>query len=170
MEYKDLELNNKLIRVFKNGNVHHFKIEKGEFTTPYIEPSGYKTYRKKTKSYYIRIEINKKKYYAHRIVAFAFLGLDIKNSKMKVDHKNHDTENNSVLNLEVCNDSQNQQNRSNTKGYYWNKKEKKYQVGIMINKKHIYGGSYNTEEEAHERYLELKMIHHDYYREVICSQ
>ena len=169
MEYKDLELNNKRIRVYKDGNVHHFRTKNGEYTTPFDEPSGSKEYRKKIKSYYIRMEINSKKYYAHRIVAFAFLGLDIKNSKMKVDHKNHDTENNSVANLEVCNDSQNMQNRSNTKGYSYNKKNKKYEVRITINKKTIYGGLFNTEEEAHARYLELKMIHHDYYRDYIFS-
>tara|TARA_R110001632_G_scaffold55494_1_gene135844 strand:- start:464 stop:976 length:513 start_codon:yes stop_codon:yes gene_type:complete len=169
MEYKDVELNKKLIRVFKNGNVHLFKTKNGEYTTPFDNPSGYKTYRKKTKSYYIRIQINRKKYYAHRIVAFAFLGLDIKNTKLQVDHNNHDTENNSVENLDVCTGSQNKQNRRNIKGYWLNKKTQKYEAHIRINNKRIYGGSYDTEEEAHARYLELKMIHHDYYRYVICS-
>ena len=166
MEYKDLKLNGKLIRVFKNGNIHRFKIKKGEFTTPVDEPSGWKD----LKSNYIRIQINNKCYYIHRVVAFAFLGLDIKNTELKIDHKNHNTEDNSVDNLEVCTQSQNQQNRSNIKGYRYNKKTKKYQAFIMTNNKRIYGGHFDTEEEAHARYLELKMIHHEYYRDVICSQ
>ena len=170
MDYKDVELNNKMIRVYKNGNVHHFKIKNGKITTPYVEPSGTKVYSKYTKSNYIRIEINYKKYYAHRIIAWVYLGLDITNTKLQIDHNNHDTEDNSVENLEVCNDSQNMQNRSNTKEYYWIKKRQKYQVGIMINKKHIFGGYFNTEEEARARYLELKAEHHDYYRDVICSR
>ena len=169
MDYKDVELNNKMIRVYKNGNVHLSRT--GQYSHLFTDkPSGSKNYNKTTKSYYIRIEINYKKYYAHRIIAWVYLGLDITNTKLQIDHNNHDTEDNSVENLEVCNDSQNMQNRSNTKGYYWIKKRQKYQVGIMINKKHIFGGYFNTEEEARARYLELKAEHHDYYRDVICSR
>ena len=169
MEYKDVELNNKMIRVFKNGNVYLFKIKNGEYTTPFDNPSGWKEYNKLLKSNYIRMEINKKKYYIHRIVAWVYLGLDIKNPKLKVDHNNHDTENNSVENLDVCTHAQNLQNIKNVKGYSFDKTKQKYQVGININKKRIYGGLFDTKEEAHARYLELKMIHHDYYRDVICS-
>ena len=170
MDYKDVELNNKMIRVYRNGNIFHFKTKKGEYTTPVDNPSGTKVYKKATKSYYIRILINYKKYYAHRIVAWVYLGLDIKNKKLQIDHNNHDTEDNSVENLEVCSNSQNQQNCKNTKGYYWNKEKQKYKAYITINKKTIFGGYFDTEEEAHARYLEIKTEHHDYYRDVICSR
>jgi hypothetical protein len=169
MDYKDVELNNKMIRVYKNGNVHLSR--KGQYSHLFTdEPSGCKQYCKTTKSYYIRIRINYKLYLAHRIVAWVYLGLDIKNKKLQIDHNNHDTEDNSVENLKVCTDSQNMQNGKNTKGYWWNKEKQKYQVEIQKNKKKIYGGLFNTEEEAHARYLELKAEHHDYYRDVICSR
>jgi hypothetical protein len=170
MEYKDVELNNKMIRVYKDGKVHHFRTKKGEYTTPFDEPSGSKEYNKLLKSNYVRILINYKKYYAHRIVAWVYLGLDITNTKLKIDHNNHNTEDNSVENLDICSHSQNMQNRRNIKGYTYNKRLQKYEVRITINKKRIYGGVFDTEEEAKSRYLELKMIHHDYYRDVICSQ
>jgi hypothetical protein len=168
MDYKDVELNNKMIRVYKNGNVHLSRT--GQYSHLFTdEPSGTKEYNKTTKSYYIRISINNKKYFIHRIVAWVYLGLDIKNTKLQIDHNNHDTEDNSVENLKVCTQSQNMQNGKNTKGYCWNKQHKKYQAYIKINRKPIFGGYFNTEEEAHARYLELKAEHHDYYRDVICS-
>ncbi len=169
MDYKDVELNKKMIRVYKNGNVHLSR--RGQYSHLFTdEPSGTKVYKKATKSYYIRILINYKKYYIHRIVAWVYLGLDIKNKKLQIDHNNHDTEDNSVENLDICSNSQNQQNGKNTKGYYWNKEKQKYKAYITINKKTIFGGYFNTEEEAHARYLELKAEHHDYYRDVICSR
>ena len=169
MDYKDVEFNNKMIRVFRNGNIHLSR--KGQHSHLFTdEPSGYKKYSKNTKSYYMKIQINYKNYFVHRIVAWVFLGLDITNTKLQIDHNNHDTEDNSVENLKVCSQSQNQQNAKNTKGYTWNKNAKKYQAEIRINGKKIYGGLFNTKEEARARYLELKAEHHDYYRDVICSR
>ena len=169
MDYKDVELNGRMIRVYKNGNVHLSR--RGQYSHLFFdEPGGCKEYNKTTKSNYIRTEINYKKYCIHRIIAWVYLGLDITNTKLKVDHKNHDTEDNSVENLEVCSQSQNQQNRKNPKGYYWNKRLQKYEVEIQKNGKKIRGGYFDTEEEAHARYLELKAEHHDYYRDVICSR
>ena len=158
MEFEDIELNDKKLRVYRNGKVHRF-------ITDYLikeTPSGSKEYHKSTESNYIRVQVNKKRYYAHRIVARTFLGLDIDNPKIQVNHKNHDTEDNSVENLELVTNSQNHFSRRNTKGYYWIEKIKKYEVKIMKYKKSIHGGYFVNEEDAKNKYLELKAIHHNY--------
>lgn len=41
----------------------------------------------------------------------------------------------------------------NVKGYQKNKITLKYQVRFMIRNQLIYGGSYDTEEEAHQAFL-----------------
>ncbi len=158
MEFEDIELNKQKLRVYRNGNVHHFR-------TDYLikeTPSGSKEYHKSTESNYIRIGVNKKRYLAHRIVARTFLGLDIDNKKIQVHHKNHDTEDNSVENLELVTNSQNHFSLRNTKGYYWIEKTKKYEVRIMKDSKPIRGGCFVNEEDAKNKYLELKAIYHNY--------
>ena len=161
MEFEDIILNDKKLRVYRNGNVHHFR--KGKYSHLIKEkPSRSKKYSKTTESNYIQITINKKNYYAHRIVAQTFLGLDIDNPQIEVHHKNHDTEDNSIENLELVSRSQNQFSRRNTKGYYWNKKLQKYKVQIQLDKKRIHGGYFVNEEDARNKYLELKAIYHNY--------
>jgi len=62
MDYKDVELNGKMIRVYKNGNVHLSR--RGQYSHLFTdEPSGSKSYIKTMDSYYIRIYINNKKYF-----------------------------------------------------------------------------------------------------------
>ena len=66
----------------------------------------------KSKDYWqICITNNKKEkqYFNHRIIAHAFLGLDL-NSKLVVDHINHNIHNNSIDNLRVVTNQQNQFN------------------------------------------------------------
>jgi hypothetical protein len=55
-----------------------------------------------------------------------------------------------------------QQNNFNTcaKGYTWNKPAKKWMAQINLNKKHMYLGCFDTEEEARNAYLEAKKIYH----------
>lgn len=114
----------------------------------------------------ICITNNKKEkdYYNHRIIAKAFLGLDLK-SKLVVDHINHDIHNNSVANLRVITQQQNQFN-TNAKGYYKCSYIKTdgtevitWRIHLIINGKQI-TKCVKTEEEAIDGYLELKRIHH----------
>lgn len=49
---------------------------------------------------YVRIQVNGKKVLAHRLIAMAFLGLDLE-SEMTVDHKNGIKSDNRVCNLEI---------------------------------------------------------------------
>ena len=161
MEFEDIELNDKKLRVYRNGKVHIFR--NGQYSHLIKEnPSGTKKYDNRTESNYILIGVNKKNYLAHRIVAWVYLGLDIDNPQIQVHHKNHDTENNSIENLELVTHSQNQFSRRNTKGYFWVEKTKKYRVRIHINNKSIHGGYFVNEEDAKNKYLELKAIYHNY--------
>ena len=162
MEFEDIELNKQKLRVYRNGNIYHFKRGKQYSHIPCDELSGTKQYNNNTESYYINVKASQKTYSAHRIVARTFLGLDIDNPKIQVHHKNHDTEDNSVENLELVTNSQNQFSRRNTKGYSWNKKTKKYIVRIHLNNNCIYGGGFVNEEDAKNKYLELKAIYHNY--------
>ena len=73
-----------------------------------------------------------------------------------IDHKNHDKTDNTDENLRVVTNQQNHFNRSNTKGYYWNKATKKWQGYIVLNYKNIYLGSFEKEEDAATAYLKAK--------------
>ena len=106
---------------------------------------------------YITIFVNGKHYFKHRVVAYAFLGLDINNPKQHIDHIDRNRQNNNFMNLRIVTSQENSFN-TNAKGYI--KKGKKFQAHIRINNKQIYLGYYDTEEEAHQAYLEAKKIYH----------
>lgn len=64
---------------------------------------------------------------------------------MEVDHKNHDTLNNTDVNLRVCTKTENLQNRSGAaihsksgiRGVCWNKREKKWECSVCVKGKII---------------------------------
>ena len=109
---------------------------------------------------YNHIRIEGKIILRHRLIMFAFQDFDFINSDLFIDHINHDRLNNSIDNLRVVTNQQNQFNRSNTKGYTWSKQHKKYQAQIMINRKHKHLGLFDDEESARQAYLDAKKIHH----------
>ncbi|MBL7790941.1 MAG: HNH endonuclease [Saprospiraceae bacterium] len=53
------------------------------------------------KQRFLQVHFLDKKYLVHRLVANAFLGLDLKNKSMVACHKDDNTENNNVENLFV---------------------------------------------------------------------
>ena len=76
-----------------------------------------------------------------------------------IDHINHNGLNNQKSNLRVCTNSENAMNRikrKNTssiyKGVAFNKRLGKWQAQIMINRKIIYLGYFDTEVEAAKAY------------------
>ena len=108
---------------------------------------------------YFRTSIGKKKgARVHRIVAYAYLGLNLDDPKAQVDHINHDKLDNRVSNLRIVSNQQNQFN--NTCKGYTIRENGKYQVRIRVSKKLINLGTYDTEEEARRIYLENKKIYH----------
>jgi hypothetical protein len=96
----------------------------------------------------------------HRIMGYTFLGLDINNPKDQIDHIDGNRSNNSIDNLRIVNNQQNQWNQIRAKGYYWVKRANKWQAQIILNGKKIYLGCYSTESEAHTAYLKAKLIYH----------
>jgi hypothetical protein len=76
-----------------------------------------------------------------------------------LDHKDQNPSNNRIDNLRILD---NQKNLFNTKskGYYWDKYHNKWRSQIVLNRKTIYLGLYNTEEEARQAYLNAKKIYH----------
>jgi hypothetical protein len=100
---------------------------------------------------YITVRINKKSYYAHRLVFLMHKGYLPKT----IDHINGDRADNRIENLRAASAQQNQHNRrmskNNTSGYKgvsWNIVMKKWHAYIYLESKRINLGHYNTPEEA----------------------
>lgn len=77
-----------------------------------------------------------------------------------IDHIDGDKSNNRIKNLRSSNQQKNQWNQINAKGYYWNKKDRKFHARIKLNNKDIYLGSFDLAEDARKAYLEGKNKYH----------
>jgi len=111
----------------------------------------------------ITIDGKARKFRKHRLVKLAhdptFDIFDVSPSNF-IDHENHTRDDNSNDNLRVVTAQQNNFNRSNVKGYSWDKKRKMWKAEIMLDGKHKYLGRFKTEEEARAAYLKAKAIYH----------
>jgi hypothetical protein len=154
-EFREIEFEGVLLRVYRNGEICRWINKHGrqKIHNPFWRKTGILNME------YLKINLNKKMYLIHRIIAMVYLDLDISDTTKQVDHIDRCTTNNNVNNLRVV---QHQKNMWNTtcKGYYWNKVDKKWRVQIMINNKSIYLGLFNIEEEAKDAYLKAKEIYH----------
>ena len=153
MDFRDIEIFNRKLRVYSNGDI----LVKRFNHDAYYEKKCY------IRNGYILLQLThekiQKNYKVHRIVAFAYLGLDINNPKIKIDHIDRNTLNNCVSNLRMVS---NQQNMFNTKakGYYWFKASQKWRACLMIDGKQIHLGLFELEEDARNAYLIAKEKHH----------
>jgi hypothetical protein len=120
------------------------------------------------KSGYIRITLtnNQKKqrlFKLHRLVYKicnpSWNIMDISDDN-QIDHIDNNKLNNKIENLRNVSNQKNQFNQLDTKGYYYNKETSKYQASIKLNKKQIYLGSFETEDEAHNEYIKYKNHYH----------
>jgi hypothetical protein len=100
---------------------------------------------------HLRVTINKKPYKLHRIVFFMHHGYFPK----MVDHIDGNPFNNKIENLREATAQQNNRNQklkpnntSGCKNVTWNKTAKKWQVGLSINNKYMYIGTYKDLELA----------------------
>jgi len=144
----EVELNNTKLKVYEDGRVERFWRNK-YWREVENTPISYG---------YSQINCNRRPYKRHRIIAMCYLGLDINNTDLVVDHIDHNKINNNVNNLRVVSQQQNQFNRSNVKGY--GKEKGKWRAKIAYNDKNYHLGYYKTEEEAREAYLEAKRQFH----------
>ena len=116
---------------------------------------------------YIRITIKSKRFLAHRL---AWLYINGTWPIHNIDHINGIKSDNRICNLRLATIAENQQNRLNanansTHGYLgitWNKKTNKWLSKIMLNKKRIHIGYFETAIEAHNAYIETKRKLHIY--------
>lgn len=150
VQSKIVLINGKLFEVYTDGRIYRFN-KKNE---PIIIQNTNNSYG------YNKIGCNGKIVRRHRILAFAFLGLDIDDRTQQVDHIDHNRINNCLTNLRVVNNQQNSWNRSQVKGYCWNKLHQKYQANICVNGQFIYLGYFETEDEARAAYLSAKLVYH----------
>ena len=150
----DIELFNKKLKVFECGKVLVLGT-RTPYKGQYYEKKWY--LRKGYKYLKLKHEGKYKEYSIHRIIAYAYLGLDINNPKSQIDHKNRDRLDNRVSNLRIVSHQENQWNRG-AKGY--SKRGDKYEARIRLNEKYIYLGTYDTRELAHNAYLIGKQIYH----------
>jgi hypothetical protein len=109
---------------------------------------------------YIRPRIGGQNVLLHRIVASAFLGLDITETSIQVDHRNGIQHDNRLVNLRLVTHQQNQHNQTKALGYYWDKQNNKWKARIGIDGRTIYLGLFVNEEDARKAYLDAKLIHH----------
>ena len=77
-----------------------------------------------------------------------------------IDHINRNRRDNRLENLHVVNSQQNNFNRSDVKGYSFDKRRGKYQARIKVDDVEKHLGYYSTEEEAHTSYLQAKLKYH----------
>jgi hypothetical protein len=77
-----------------------------------------------------------------------------------IDHINRVRNDNRICNLRNVSKQQNNFNKTDTKGFYYNKLAKKYQAHIRLNNKLKNLGYYQTEAEARASYLAAKKIYH----------
>ena len=128
-DYEGIEINGRRLFINKEGNIYCLTNENNYKLIPNIV-------NKKNK--YSRVKCGGKYFYRHRIMGYAFLGLDLKNSKTQIDHIDGNRENNNVSNLRIVSNQQNHFNRVNAKGYYYIEKNNKWCARIVLDSKQIY--------------------------------
>ena len=109
---------------------------------------------------YIRVVLNREVMRVHRIIGYAFLGLEIENPKQFIDHIDRNRMNNKSENLRIVSHQENNFNRSSVKGYSFYKHQNLFKSRIKINNKLIHLGYFKTENEARQAYLDAKNIYH----------
>lgn len=93
---------------------------------------------------------------AHHYAWFSFYGnVDFE----QLDHINRIKTDNRICNLRIATHQLNQFNRE-CKGYWFDKRRQKYKTSIMLNYKSVFQGYFDTEDEARQKYLELKKLYH----------
>lgn len=103
--------------------------------------------------YGYRKDTNGKTVLMHRFI------MNVTDADILVDHENHDTLDNQKLNLRVCTKTNNNRNKSphsNSTSKYlgvsWDKSRNKWKSNIYVNKRLLFLGRFNSEEDAAKAY------------------
>ena len=160
-DYRVMVLNDTTIKVFRNGRIHTlFQYKDGRERwrdRAFVLNRGYPC---------VKIGPIKNKrvnYPVHNVIALCYLGE--KPQGYQTDHINSIKTDNRVENLQYITPQQNIQkiktiNGRNVKGYYLTKYGK-YKATIQVDNKTFYLGTYHTEEEARQAYLDAKLKYHN---------
>ena len=138
------------VRCYRDGHIERLFKKKG-WVVCKLKPN---------KDGYLRIRIDKKMYYVNRLMGFCFLGLDLDDPLLTIDHINHNKTDNRVSELRIATHQQQQWNKKESKGYYWHKQNKKWMAYIGVDGKLIYLGCFAKEEDARSAYLAAKERYH----------
>ncbi len=121
---------------------------------------------KPSKYCYLRLRINGKYYYLHRLAWIYVHGYFQKNL---IDHKDGNKQNNCINNLREADHRGNFQNlakksqaASGFRGAYFDKKSGLFQSKLTLNYKSISLGYFKTAIEAHHAYIDGKKKHHKF--------
>lgn len=140
----------KEIFTYSEGNLIHKKNGK---IAGYVDPG---------KKGYVRIQLNGKKYYAHRLIWMLHFGYI--NDDLLVDHKNNIRGDNRIENLRLLDMQQSNQNKRNSyknslSGFLGvSRKGNKFRARICHEGKQISIGVFSSPVEAHQEYLRYKEI------------
>jgi HNH endonuclease/AP2 domain len=93
--------------------------------------------------------------FLHRIVSALAKG---RWPPQEIDHWDHNPANSRLSNLREATPTQNQHNRKNPRGYF--RHRNKFAARIVLARKTIHLGTFDTEEEAHQAYLRAKKKYH----------
>jgi len=98
-----------------------------------------------------------KNIYLHRVI-YALANGPIP-AGLYIDHIDGNKSNNLLSNLRLVTHQENLFN-TKAKGYHWDSINKKWKAKIVINRKNKFLGLYETEQEAHQAYLNAKQEMH----------
>ena len=96
------------------------------------------------------------KLYQHHFIYYISTNLIVD----EIDHINNCKDDNRICNLRSVSRQENQHNKKSTKGYHYVEKSNKWTAAITLNSKRIYLGTYDSESDAHQAYLDAKKIYH----------
>jgi hypothetical protein len=152
----EIKIGDTCLKVFENGEIWRKRQNKwGTTATEYTIIKQSDNECRNNATIYKQFKLNGKFIGSHRVIAHAYLGLDLLSNM--VDHIDFNGSNNNVSNLEVVTNQQNCCNKQNSKHYYYHTQSKTYRVGFRINGKQIHLGQYHTEAEAQQKALTITL-------------
>lgn len=156
--WKDIPNYEGLYQVSNLGRVKSFRRQRETILNPFLK-----------KGYYA-VELRKKTFRVHQLVAVTFLGHKINGMEIVVDHIDDNKLNNNVDNLQLLSNHENcikRKNRrsikkSNYNGVSWDMNANKWRAKPYIKnfKKSIHLGLFDTEESAYISVLNTKAFYY----------